>query len=167
MPVSKNTQKGFTLIELLIVIVIIGILAGILVAVVDIKEYQRQARDVRRLNDVLAVQTALVNSIATSNISLTDTTGCGDCDSVNGSTEIYGNGWVKFNDLKGRGLVDIISVLPKDPVNDATYHFEYYSDGLDFELNAVFESTRYQTNAQDDGGNDPDVYEKGFNLNLN
>ncbi len=165
MPEYKN-QQGFTLIELLIVIIIIGILAGILINIINIKEYQAQARDARRMNDLLSVQTALVDSLANQSISLVDTTGCGDCDSINGTDAIDGTGWVKFNDLRGRGLIDIISVLPTDQINDADYHFEYYSDGIDFELNAFLESDRYQINAQQDGGNDDTVYERGFNLNL-
>jgi len=42
---NQNTQKGFTLIELLIVIVIIGILAGVLIAVIDPQAQQSKARD--------------------------------------------------------------------------------------------------------------------------
>jgi len=42
--VLKN-QKGFTLIELLIVIVIIGILAGVLIAIIDPNAQQNRARD--------------------------------------------------------------------------------------------------------------------------
>lgn len=38
-------EKGFTLIELLIVIVIIGILAGVLIAVIDPEGSQNKARD--------------------------------------------------------------------------------------------------------------------------
>lgn len=40
----KN-QKGFTLIELLIVIVIIGILAGVLIAIIDPQTQQNRAKD--------------------------------------------------------------------------------------------------------------------------
>ena len=40
-----RSQKGFTLIELLIVIVIIGILAGVLIAVIDPTSQQNRARD--------------------------------------------------------------------------------------------------------------------------
>lgn len=163
---SETKNKGFTLIELLIVVAIIGILAGILVMILDVGEYQAQARDARRMNDILSVQTALIDSLANQKISLVDTSGCGDCTSDTGSDNIHGNGWVKFNDTSGRGFVDIIQNLPKDPINDGTYHFSYYSDGNDFELNMVFESNRYQDNAQQDGGNDPNVYERGFNLNL-
>ncbi len=163
---SKTSEKGFTLIELLIVIVVVGILAALVVSIVDVKEYQAQARDARRLSNVLSVQTALVDSIATQGITLVDTSGCPDCDSVNGTNAIDGTGWVKFNNLSGRGLIDIISVLPTDSINDANFHFEYYSDGLDYEINAYLESDRYQINAVQDGGNDDSVYERGFNLSL-
>jgi prepilin-type N-terminal cleavage/methylation domain-containing protein len=167
MPSAKKKQAGFTLIELLIVIVVIGILAGILVMIIDVQEYQAQARDARRMNDILSVQTALIDSLASQEISLTDTSGCVDCTSHTGSDDIHGNGWVKFNDISGRGLIDIIQNLPVDPINDDTYHFEYYSDGIDFELNMIFESDGYQENATKDGGNDDTVYERGFNLYLN
>lgn len=40
-----KSSKGFTLIELLIVIVIIGILAGVLIAVIDPTKQQNRARD--------------------------------------------------------------------------------------------------------------------------
>jgi prepilin-type N-terminal cleavage/methylation domain-containing protein len=42
---KSYSQKGFTLVELLIVIVIIGILAGVLIAVVNPIEQQNKARD--------------------------------------------------------------------------------------------------------------------------
>lgn len=41
----RKSQKGFTLIELLIVIVIIGILAGVLIAIIDPTSQQNRARD--------------------------------------------------------------------------------------------------------------------------
>ena len=40
-----KSQQGFTLIELLIVIVIIGILAGVLIAIIDPAAQQNRARD--------------------------------------------------------------------------------------------------------------------------
>ena len=42
---ESNKFKGFTLIELLIVIVIIGILAGVLIAVMDPARQQNKSRD--------------------------------------------------------------------------------------------------------------------------
>lgn len=41
----KENNKGFTLIELLVVILIIGILAGVLIAVIDPQKQQDRARD--------------------------------------------------------------------------------------------------------------------------
>lgn len=167
MPIKKSrTQSGFTLIELLIVIAIVGILAGILVTIIDVQEYQKQARDARRMNDILSVQTALIDTLANQGLELTDTTGCVTCDSINGTVDINGAGWVKFNNLSGRGLIDVISNLPKDPINEDPYVFSYYSDGVNFELNMIFESERYQINAEQDGGNDNTVYERGFDLSL-
>ncbi len=164
---STNSDTGFTLIELLIVIVIIGILAGILVSILDVQEYQAQARDARRMNDMLSVQTAIINSMAVQGISLVATTGCLDCTSATGTDAIDGTGWVKFNNLNGRGLIDVISVLPTDPGHDDTYFYSYFSNGTDFELNMTFESDRYQINAEQDGGNDDAVYERGFDMTLN
>lgn len=164
--VQKQIHAGFTLIELLIVIAVIGVLAGVLVSIINVSEYQKQARDARRMNDILSVQTAIINSIANGNISLVDTSTCLDCSSNTGSAEINGTGWVKFSDLRSRGLIDVISNLPEDPINNDMYNFSYYSDGTDFELNMVFESERYMINAQKDGGNDDTVYERGFNLSL-
>jgi type IV pilus assembly protein PilA len=166
MPNSTKKQAGFTLIELLIVIAIIGILAGIVVSIINVQEYQKQARDARRMNDMLSIQTAIIDSVANKTIVLTDTMACTECTSTNGTNAIDGSGWVKFNNTTGRGLIDIISVLPTDPINDGTYYFSYFSNGNDFELNMTFESERYQINAEQDGGNDPNVYERGFNLNL-
>lgn len=42
---AQNFQKGFTLIELLIVIVIIGILAGVLISVINPAAQQNKAKD--------------------------------------------------------------------------------------------------------------------------
>jgi hypothetical protein len=45
--------------------------------------------------------------------------------------------------------------------------FSYYSDGEAFELNAVLESEKYMDYMLSDGGNDDNVYERGFDLTLN
>jgi prepilin-type N-terminal cleavage/methylation domain-containing protein len=160
-------EDGFTLIELLIVIVIVGIMAGILVSVINVREHQAMARDSKRVNDILAIQIALTSSIADSKILLTDTSACVDCNSVGGSDDLDGTGWIKFNDIGGRGLRDYIPVLPIDPLNEGTNRFYYYSDGFYFEINTPLESDKYAENMQRDGGNDDNMYERGTDLNLN
>jgi general secretion pathway protein G len=56
--ISKK-QKGFTLIELMIVVLIIGILSGIMLAVINIPGIQSKARDARRIGDIKKLQTVL------------------------------------------------------------------------------------------------------------
>lgn len=158
---------GFTLIELLVVVAVIGILAGILVAVLDPSEYLAQTRDSKRLNDVLLLQTTITNAITNGHIALVDTSSCLDCNSVDGSLDVDGTGWVKFTNNSGRGLRDFIQALPKDPTNSNSLKYEYYSDGELFELNTALESQKYAENAQIDGGNDPNTYERGTDLELN
>lgn len=164
---QKTAQDGFTLIELLVVVVIIGILAGVVAAIINPAEYIAQTRDARRINDLLNVQTAIINAITNNEITLTDTSTCTDCNSIDGSNLIDGTGWVRFTALSGNGLINWIPVLPKDPVNESPLMFSYYSDGNTFELNAVLESEKYIENMISDGGNDDNVYERGFNLTLN
>lgn len=57
--VSKKTQQdsGFTIIELLLVIVLIGVLAGIVM--LSLGDQTGKARDAKRKSDVKAVQNAL------------------------------------------------------------------------------------------------------------
>lgn len=163
---KASTNDAFTLIELLIVIGIIGILSGILVMILDVSEYQAQARDARRLNDILSVQASLTNAIANNDIRLTDTTTCIDCNSLTGTLAVDGTGWVKFQNLNGNGLTGFIQALPEDPTNSGDQVFYYYSNGQKYELNVVLESDRYQEMAQKDGGNDDTIYERGFKLDL-
>ena len=52
-------QKGFTLVEMIIVTVIIGILAGIVITVINIPRVQARSRDSKRIGDLKMIQTAL------------------------------------------------------------------------------------------------------------
>ena len=164
---KSQNQYGFALLELLIVLLIIGVLIVVILNYINVEEYTKQARDARRLNDILAVQTAILNALTTEGITLVNTANCVTCNSFAGNNSINGAGWVKFTNIKGSGLNDIIQNLPTDPVNNNTYNFSYYSNGIEFELNAVLESEKYQINAQQDGGNNLSVYERGLDLEIN
>lgn len=52
-------QKGFTLVEMILVTVIIGIVAGIVINVINIPRVQARSRDSKRIGDLKRIQTAL------------------------------------------------------------------------------------------------------------
>ena len=52
-------QKGFTLVEMILVTVIIGIVAGIVINVINIPRVQAKSRDSKRVGDLKRIQTAL------------------------------------------------------------------------------------------------------------
>jgi len=56
---NKNTTVGFTLVELLIAISLIGILTGVLLAVINPRGIQAKARDSQRVSDLAKVKVAL------------------------------------------------------------------------------------------------------------
>ncbi len=57
--IEKNKRKGFTLIEMLIVIALIGILAGVVISVINIPKTQARSRDYKRIGDIKMIQNAL------------------------------------------------------------------------------------------------------------
>lgn len=56
---SKNIKNGFTLVEMVLVTVIIGIVAGIVINIIDIPRVQARSRDSKRIGDMKRIQTAL------------------------------------------------------------------------------------------------------------
>lgn len=52
-------QKGFTLVEMILVTAIIGILAGMVITVINIPRIQQRSRDNRRIGDLKRIQSAL------------------------------------------------------------------------------------------------------------
>lgn len=163
---KSHEQSGFTLIELLVVIVIIGFLTGVVLMSTDPQEYIRQSRDARRVREVQLLVSAINSAVADGDITLTDTSTCGTCNSASLNVAVDGTGWVKFTNVSGTGIGDYITVLPLDPVNSGNNVMSYMSDGFDFEVNVVLESTKYTPNMINDGGNDLSAYEKGTNLGI-
>lgn len=179
---KKRTAQGFTLVELLVVIAIIAILAAVVVLIINPIELTKRGRDATRLADLSNLQQAI-------NVAVQEATGSaaqllcvggltnGACTgdsypSTAASRSSNGTGWVKVN-LSTQNSVSV-PTLPQDPINDATYHYTYKSDGNAWEINARLESVQYQSKAENDGGNNntpgtgasAPLYEVGSNLTL-
>ena len=55
----KKSSQGFTLVELLVVVLILGVLSGVVLAVLNSSGIQQKARDSQRKSDLKIVQSAL------------------------------------------------------------------------------------------------------------
>jgi type II secretion system protein G len=109
-------KKGFTLIELLVVVSIIGLLASVVLASLDVA--RTSARDTRRLADIKALQTAL--ELYYNDFGSYPTTA-----SWINSTQ---SDWQ--TSVLGAALTPkYIATLPIDPINNAasTYLYRYLS----------------------------------------
>lgn len=172
-------KKGFTLIELLIVIAILAILTTTVVLVLNPAQMLAEARDSQRMADLDAVRSAVSLYLATATSPALGTGGpfaqgaTATCWSLVGTCvakDIYtvaGAGWVAV-DLTGASGGSPLSALPRDPSNNATYHYAFDADNTakTFELNAELESTKYSPLEATDGGNSATIYEIGTDPNL-
>jgi prepilin-type N-terminal cleavage/methylation domain-containing protein len=125
----NNKFNGFTLVELLVVIAIIGLLATL--SIVALRGALIKARDVKRVADIKQIHTAL-EMYFNSNNSYPMTASYGE----NEDAVCHGGGWDcsnrDFNSdgepfmtfLKTSGYMEVI---PRDPINDSSHHFVYYS----------------------------------------
>jgi len=178
--------------ELLIVIGVLAIMTTAATLVLNPAELLKQARDSTRisdlstLNDALSLYVTNVGSPDMDGSTSTCTTLCyvnaagvaANCGSRHGAKtttidttrEVDGNGWVPvaLTDVPGGSP---LAVMPIDPTNDATYFYSYSCDNTNktYELNAVFESTKYLTTENydgTDGGDAAAVYEIGTEPSL-
>jgi prepilin-type N-terminal cleavage/methylation domain-containing protein len=189
---NKYSQKGFTLLELLIVIGVLAVLATATVLVLNPIEILRQSRDATRVSDLASIKNAIgvyVTGVDSPDLdggttscstlcyvnAASVTANCGGRHSTKTTTEdstreVDASGWIPidFTDIPGGSP---LSVLPVDPTNDATYFYSYACDNTNktFELDVVFESTKYLTTEDydgNDGGNTATVYEIGTDPGL-
>jgi general secretion pathway protein G len=121
---SKTTSAGFTLIELLVVIVILGILAAVVLVLVDPVKRIGEARDAGRRQAIGQIRVAL-DEYYTKHGYFPDPNmdasrgGWDDSDIAPFIATLSDEGFLKK--------------VPVDPINDSNYHFSYfrYSAGYD------------------------------------
>ena len=161
-------MKGFTLVELLVVIAIIGVLAAVVVLVINPLELLRRSRDSTRLKDLDNLQQAINVTLQEAGMSsgsivstLCKESGSYPCNgsSNTGNRLTNGTGWIKA-DLASNNEV-FFPTLPIDPVNDNEYHYTYCADEDKWEINASLESDNFRGKMAQDGGNAFDQYEVG------
>lgn len=169
---SSNPEKGFTLIELLIVVVIVAVLAAVVLVLINPIELQRSARDAVRMADLEGL-TKAINATQESSLLSDSDFFCYNLvppcfgNSNDANTNVLknnGTGWVKINFVVSSNVS--VSALPADPVNNPDHHYTYYSGGMGFEMFVALESNKYQPKMSADGGNNPNMFEMGSNLQL-
>jgi prepilin-type N-terminal cleavage/methylation domain-containing protein len=144
--IYKNMKnKGFTLIELLIAVVVIGILAGILLSVLNAGRIRGTARDAQRASDLGRMQAALELYYAQNRQYPT-------------TSSNWANVSVNPNILSGALVPGFMSKFPEDPSStvttanpcsctdsdgdkdcDAGFRYSYRSNGSTYELVSIME----------------------------
>lgn len=193
----NSMKKGFTLLELIIVIGIIAILGTVAILVLNPAQLFAQARDTTRISDLDTVNKALglymtniSSPVLNGGAAFTCTTNWGTSRSggtpvkyfqaaLAGGTShagvfaVDGTGWVAvaLDDIENGSP---IATLPRDPINDNDYQYQYSCGGTDnlfYELDAKMESTKYKNGGSGDkestdGGDTSGAYEIGTMLTL-
>lgn len=120
---SENLKKGFTLIELLVVVAIIGLLSSVVLA--SLNSARAKARDARRKIDIKQLEIALEYNYDKKGAYTQPENMGTDCS--NGQEAACGTGtdWGPNSDLRDLITDGFMSVLPKDPINNATYKYTY------------------------------------------
>jgi type II secretion system protein G len=126
--------RGFTLIELLVVIAIIGILATIVLTVVE--DAKLKARDAKRIADLHTIGQALELFRTSAGHYPVATGWVSDCGHA-------GDNWIPDGTDYGWST-GYISVMPRDPAQNCTKSpaqtYEYWSDGQSYKVTTQLES---------------------------
>jgi len=132
---SRRSYKGFTLIELMVVIVIIAVLATI--GAVMYSSTQKAVRISKRIQDLKAIQTALVTYYAANNsypvVTVnTDTGWRSECSAWNAGGSITSQ-----TVIPGNFIPQYMAALPYDPSMDISTTrscYAYRSNGKDYKI---------------------------------
>lgn len=187
---SIAKYNGFTIVELLVVIVVLGILAAIVVAILKPGEIMLQASDSSRVSDIKSIDQALnIASIAGSPLGSTNTiyTSLPDTSATcaNLTLPTIPTGWqyacvtlANVANSNGTGWIPVdlspnLSRLPIDPTNLSTSnYYTYVTDGAKYHLSSVVSSEVNKFGGSKnitatDGGSNLSLYETGSNLFIN
>ena len=175
-------QKGFTLIELLVVIALIAVLAVAVILALNPAELLKQGRDSTRISDLANINSALsLYLVDVASPSMGISTNCyvqasssANCSSrfigsptttSTASQAINGTGWIPV-DLTKISSGSPLPKYPVDPTNAGNYFYAYRPSSTPgyYEINAVLESSKYSSQAANDGGSSSTVYEVGNDI---
>lgn len=149
---SKSAGEGFTLVELLIVIAIIGLVS--VLAMTAVRNARIRARDAKRKGDIKQIHTALelyYNNRQTYPSEDWCDSSRGSCASV---CPCAGSDWdYNVNRIGGSLRSEkLMQNLPKDPLNNATYFYDYEPDCDQGICPAPAGCCYYELNARLEGG---------------
>jgi prepilin-type N-terminal cleavage/methylation domain-containing protein len=162
--IHKKNQitYGFTLVEILVTVTILSILVYGVLVLINPTSTRNKSRDNKRLSDLATIERMIIEYNLTyrsypdgAGILRDSMTKPSDTSPPQASSN---RGWIDAD------LSEFNSVLPLDPVNEDDLKYKYYSNGTNYEINTKLEA--YTDKMQNDGGNDPVMYEIGTDLNL-
>lgn len=147
-----NNAKAFTLIELIVAIAIVAIISA--VGFVSYSQAQKLGRDSKRKSDLQEISKAL--QLYYNDNSRYPQSGNNDWQET---FPVTTPPWINDLHTTPKPLnSNYISALPLDPVNNATYHYEYFSDGAVY--NTCAANQYYMLVATLENDQDPDLYIK-------
>ena len=135
-------HKGFTLVEMIIVTVIIGILAGIVITVINIPRVQAKSRDSKRIGDLKRIQTALELYFADNRVYPIAQTAAGAFCKIGHDVSEDGT-----CDNLTTSLANYMDMIPLDPLDENTVKD---SENMKCFFGAQIHAYKYKSD--DDGG---------------